>query len=388
MTMGKSASIKDNAARVLMHVSRIMSSSPELDTVNETILRESKKALGADHASLFLLDQESGYLTLAKADGFSADQIENLKLLGSWEVINEQLLEKKRPIIANNAPKNHVFKDKAMPISRDRLPIHSFLAVPLVKDDNTVGALIVSNKKRKSHRFTKSDEGFLTILSNYIAVALINAKLYLKLKELFMTTVKSLVKAVDAKDQYTSGHSERVMKYAYTIGKEMNLGHEKLEELRLASLLHDIGKLGIKESVLSKPGRLSNRERRQITHHPAIGVKIVDSVVDSHKIIRGILEHHEHFDGTGYPNGLKGKEISPEGRIIAVADIFDALTALRPYKRKYSPDEAFSMVKKGSGTQFDPQVVKAFVRSYSKHPEVWQALAWAGHGPGEGVDIW
>jgi putative nucleotidyltransferase with HDIG domain len=386
--MANITNIKESQAKVLLHVSRIMSSSPELDTVNGTILKESRKALGADHASLFLLDKESGYLNLIKAEGFRADQLENLKLLGSWEVINEQLLERKRPILANNVHRNSIFKDKELPFSPERLPIHSFLAAPLIKDNDVVGVLIVSNKKRKSHHFTKADENFLMTLSNYIAVALINARLYLRLKELFMTTVKSLVKAVDAKDQYTSGHSERVMKYAYTIGKEMGLEHEKLEDLRLASLLHDIGKLGIRESVLSKPGRLSARERKQITHHPAIGVKIVDSITESHRIIRGILEHHEHFDGKGYPNGLKGKDISLEGRIIAVADIFDALTTSRPYKRKYSPDEAYDVVRKGSGTQFDPQIVNAFARSYSKHPEVWQALAWAGHGASEGVDIW
>jgi HD-GYP domain-containing protein (c-di-GMP phosphodiesterase class II) len=386
--MGAKKSTRDNAARVLLHVSRIMSSSPELDTVNDAILRESRKALGADHVSLFLLDQETGYLDLIKAEGFTADQIDNLKLLGSWEVINEQLVEKKKIVVANDVRKSQLFKDKTLPFSSERLPIHSFLAAPLVKDGATVGALIVSNKKRSNHHFTKHDADFLSTLSNYIAIALISAKLYIKLKELFITTVKSLVKAVDAKDQYTSGHSERVMKYAYTIGKEMGLGHDTMENLKLSSLLHDIGKLGIKESVLSKPGKLSARERRQVSHHPAIGVKIVDSIADSHKIIRGILEHHEHFDGKGYPNGLKAGEISLEGRIIAVADTFDAMTTARPYNRKYSPEEARLMVKKGSGTQFDPHVVRVFMRSYSKHPEVWQALAWAGHGLAEGVDIW
>lgn len=386
--MNKKSSGRDAASRVLLHVSRIMSSSPEYDTVNENILREARRALNADHASLFLLDEDSGYLMLVRAEGFTSDQIDNLKLLGSWEVINEQLLEKKKPILANDIRKNPMFRNKALPFSSERLPIHSFIAVPLLKDNHTVGALIVSNKKRHSGVFTKQDENFLDTLSNYVAIALINAKLYIKLKELFMSTVKSLVKAVDAKDQYTSGHSERVMKYAYTIGREMGLEHEKLENLRLSSLLHDIGKLGIKESVLSKPGSLSARERRQMNHHPSIGVKIVDSIADSHKIIRGIMEHHEHYDGRGYPNGLKGKEISLDGRIIAVADIFDALTTSRPYKRKYSPEEAFNMVRKGSGTQFDPQVVRAFVKSYEKHPEIWQALAWAGHGATEGIDIW
>ena len=386
--MGKIKNVRDQASKILLYVSRIMSSSPELDTVNETILREARKALNADHASLFLLDQESGYLMLVKAEGFTSDQIDNLKLLGSWEVINEQLVEKKRPIRANDIQKNPVFRNKVLPFSAERLPIHSFLAVPLVKDAIIVGALIVSNKKRHSSLFTKANENFLSTLSNYVAIALLNARLYIKLKDLFMTTVRSLVKAVDAKDQYTSGHSERVMKYAYTIGREMGLEHEKLENLRLSSLLHDIGKLGIKESVLSKPGRLTARERRQIYHHPSIGVRIVDSIADSSKIIRGILEHHEHYDGNGYPNGLKGKEISLEGRIIAVADIFDALTTSRPYKRKYAPEEAYNMVRKGSGTQFDPQVVRSFVRSYAKHPEIWQALAWAGHGATEGIDIW
>jgi putative nucleotidyltransferase with HDIG domain len=199
-----------------------------------------------------------------------------------------------------------------------------------------------------------------------------NARLYQKLKDLFISTVTSLTRAIDAKDRYTSGHSERVMKYSTAIGKEMKLNEEDMENLRLASLLHDVGKIGIKEDVLHKPGKLSEYEKNQIRGHPSIGVKIVESIDDSHKIIRGILEHHERFDGKGYPGRLKGRSISMEGRIIAAADTFDALTSNRPYRHKDTNKEAFFEVVRGRKTQFDPRVIKAFIKSFSKHSDIWE----------------
>ena len=177
---------------------------------------------------------------------------------------------------------------------------------------------------------------------------------------------KALMKMSDV-----SGHSERVMKYACAIGKELNLKKEAMEYLRLSSLLHDVGKIGIREDILSKPTRLLSREKAQMHRHPAIGAGMVEKIDNVHKITRGILEHHERFDGSGYPNGLKGRSISLEGRIIAVADVFDALTTNRPYRKKYSSKEAFLEIRNGSSKHFDPKVVKAFVLSFSKHPLVW-----------------
>jgi HD-GYP domain-containing protein (c-di-GMP phosphodiesterase class II) len=358
---------------ILSDVSRILSSSLDFDKVSELVLKESMTALGADHVSLFLIDENSKYLILTKAKGFSRDEIDNLKLLGSWEVINNQLVKRKKPLIVNDVHNHPIFKNKSLPFFKERLPIKSFLAVPLKKDNIIVGVIIVSNRIRPGHLFTKNDEKLLLALSNHIAIALLNAKLYQKLKDLFISTITSLTRAIDAKDRYTSGHSERVMRYAVAIGKEMRLDDDALENLRLSSLLHDIGKIGIKESILSKPVKLLGYEKKQIKRHPDIGARIIETIDDSHKIIRGVLEHHEYFDGKGYPNSLKGEGISLEGRIIAVADTFDALTTNRPYQKRYSRKEAFFVIKKGSSTQFDPKVVKAFIISFSKHPEIWNA---------------
>lgn len=359
------------AVRILSEISRIVSSSLDLDKVGDLVLKESIDMLGADHASLFLLDDSSKHLILAKARGFSEDEMDNIKLLGSWEIINDQVVMKKKSLIVNNVYKNPIFKNRYVPFSREKLPVNSFLAVPLEKDGKIVGILMVSNRKRPGQVFTKDDERLLRAFSNHIAIALLNAKLYQELKSLFISTVKSLVKAIDAKDRYTSGHSERVMKYSIAIGRELKLDEEAIENLGLSSLLHDVGKIGIKESILSKPARLLGYERSQINRHPAIGVGIVETIDNSHRIVKGILEHHERFDGKGYPKGLKGSEISLAGRIIAVADVFDALTASRPYQKGYSKSEALLEITKESSSQFDPHIVKAFLKSFSKHPDIW-----------------
>lgn len=354
-----------------MEVSRAVSSSLDPDEVSKLVLKESRKAFGSDHASLFLRDEESGRLMLAAADGFSQNEMYNLKLMGGWEIINDYLDKKRKPIIVNDVHKDGIFKTKTLPVSHEQLPVESFLAVPLETRGRMIGALLISNRERPGHVFNKEDRDLLLALSNNMAIAIVNARLYDRMKTLFISTITSLTRAIDAKDSYTSGHSERVMKYAVAIGQELGLDEETLENLRLASLLHDIGKIGIKESILMKPAKLLGYERRQIRMHPAIGARIVESIDDSRVIQRGILEHHERYNGSGYPNRLKAEEISLEGRIIAVADVFDALTTDRPYQKSVLKADVFNKIQEGASSLFDPRVVAAFAASYKKHPEIW-----------------
>ncbi len=364
---------KYEAAKILLDVSKVVVSSLDPDRVSELVLKESTAALGADHASLFLIDEDSGHLFLHKALGFSEDELDNIKLLGSWEVVNDEVVRKKRSLVVNNIRNNILFKDKSLPFSHEKLPIRSFLAVPLKKDKKIIGILMVSNSKKPGHCFGEQDRNLLLSLSNHIAIALINAKLYKRIKDLFINTVTSLTKTIDAKDPYTGSHSERVMKYAVAIGREMKLKEEVMEDVRLSSLLHDIGKVGIKDDILLKAGNLSLAEKKEIYKHPSIGARIVEAIAGSHNIIRGILEHHERYGGGGYPNGLKGEAISLEARVTAVADAFDALTTDRPYQNRYTGKEAYNQILKGSSARFDPKVVKAFIASFRKHPEIWQA---------------
>jgi putative nucleotidyltransferase with HDIG domain len=266
-----------------------------------------------------------------------------------------------------------LFKKKELPFSHEKIPIMSFMAVPLEREGKIIGVLIVSNRKRSGCRFTKEDEKLLSGLSNDIAIAIINAKLHKNLKDLYFNTVKSLVKTIEAKDPYTGGHSERVMNYALAIGSRMRLHKEAMENVRLSGLLHDIGKVGIKDDILIKNGELSEPEREEISKHPYIGAQIVESIANSRQITRGILEHHERFGGGGYPGGLKGDAISLEARVIAIADAYDALTTDRPYQKSLSAEEAHDMILKGSRTRFDPKIVKFFVASFKKHPKIWRS---------------
>lgn len=365
---------KYDPTRILLDVSRAVNTSIDLDTVVSLVLSESRKALGADHAALFLMDENVHRLSLAGADGFSENEIANIGLIGGWEVIGTELIKGKGPIVVNDINRSHIFKGKS-------LPVQSFMATPLEKDGNVAGVLIVSNQNRPDSVFGKEDEKLLLALSNNIGIAVLNAKLYRDMKRLFISTVTALTRAIDANDTYTSGHSERVMKYAVGIGKELGLGDDLLENIRLASLLHDVGKIGVKESILMKPAKLLGYERRQIKQHPEIGARIIESIDNSQKVFRGVLEHHERWDGKGYPNRLNGEKISLEGRIIAVADTFDALTTNRPYRKGHSRKMALDEIASGASTQFDPAVVGAFISSYQKQPGLWNNIKTANGKP-------
>ena len=359
------------AAKILLDVSKAVASSLDPDRVGELVLKKSTAALRADHASLFLVDNDKSRLFLHKALGFSKDEIDNIKLLGSWEVINREVIKKRRALIVNDIHTNAIFRNKILPFSREKIPIKSFMAVPLDKGKKIIGVLIVSNRKRPGHRFNKEDGELLSSLSNHIAIAIINAKLYKRLNDLFISIVTSLTRTLDAKDPYTGSHSERVMKYAFAIGREMKLKEDVIEDLRLSSLLHDIGKVGIKDDILLKAGNLSPLEKKEIYKHPYIGARIVETIAGSHNIIRGISEHHERYGGGGYPRGLKGDKISLEARIIAVADAYDAITTDRPYHSRYSAEKAYGKIIRGSPSRFDPKVVKSLAVSFKKHPEIW-----------------
>lgn len=187
-----------------------------------------------------------------------------------------------------------------------------------------------------------------------------------KLVNYFYRVVQSLVKALEARDPYTMGHSERVSEYSVKIAVEMGLPEKDVELLREATLLHDIGKFGVKENVLNKNASLNQEEYEMILHHPVIGDEIMRPVVPDQEIINIIRGHHERYDGTGYPDGKKGNEIDILTAITSVADSYDAMTSKRTYNNPMDKDTAINEIKKKSGTQFNPEVVDAFIRAMNK----------------------
>ncbi len=189
-----------------------------------------------------------------------------------------------------------------------------------------------------------------------------NLNLVERLKRTSFETVRALVSAIDKKDQYTCGHSERVGILARMTGQEMGLPPEILQELEWAGLLHDIGKIGIPEAILTKPGPLTEDEYAIIKRHPQMSYEVLRPIGALAGVMRTVIEHHENFDGTGYPHGLRGQEISLAGRIMHVVDVFDALTSDRAYRRPYDADKALGILKQDAGTKLDPAVVESFTR--------------------------
>jgi putative nucleotidyltransferase with HDIG domain len=190
-----------------------------------------------------------------------------------------------------------------------------------------------------------------------------------RIQELFLQGVQMLARALEAKDAYTRGHSIRVSRYAVATARRMGFQGVLLDGIRLGGELHDIGKIGTRESVLHKPGSLTAEEFRQISEHPILGERMLSPLArESPDVLRIVRSHHERLDGRGFPDGLRGERIPVEARIVAVADAFDAMTTRRPYRDSRPPDQAMAELRRVAGTQLDPEAVEAFVAAHP-HPE-------------------
>jgi len=236
----------------------------------------------------------------------------------------------------------------------------AFLIAPIFLNDNL--AAIISLGHSDPPASTDEDLQQVRQVADQVAVALANARLVGKLHQLHWGTLTALARAIDAKSPWTNGHSERVTGMAIKLGRAMGLPPNELEILRRGGLLHDIGKIGTPAAVLDNPGTLSEQERHQMQEHVRIGARILEPIPGFAECIPIVLHHHEHFDGLGYPDGLRGEAISLHARIMAVADCFDAMVSDRPYRAGLDPARVVDFIKERAGTQFDPRVVDAFLK--------------------------
>jgi response regulator RpfG family c-di-GMP phosphodiesterase len=242
--------------------------------------------------------------------------------------------------------------------------ISSMICSPLKIKDKIIGIIDISNEL--PFNYTAAHLKLLNTIASQAAAAIENARLYDNLREAFFMTVHALAETVEKRDPYTGGHTKRVMDYSLAIGKEMSLNEDEITGLRLAAILHDIGKIGVKDSVLLKDGKLTDEEFEQIKLHSLYGEQILRHVRQMKDVIPGVKHHHEKYNGKGYPDGLKGDEIPIAARIICVADTFDAMTTDRPYRKGLSLEIAFEELRRCSGTQFDPNVTEAFFKYFEK----------------------
>ncbi len=335
----------------------------ELRNIDEVLLKIAEltqKLIECDRVSIFVFDKKKETLWTKVAQGVGG-RIEVPKDKG---IVGFVFINSKELIISDpySDPRFNKEIDKATGYTT-----RNILAVPLrTYSGNTVGVLECINKL--SGDFLNSDMDFAKILSVYAANSIENALLYEEIKRAQDEIVFRLSLAAEFRDETTYNHLIRMANYSFVIAQEINPDIKWCEMLRLAAPMHDIGKLGIKDQILLKPAKLTEEEFEEMKKHTIFGYEILkDSDIDILKIASNIaLYHHEKYDGTGYPYGLKGEEIPIEARIVAVADVFDALTSERPYKKALSVEEALKIIEEGSGKHFDPKVVQAFKRAIDK----------------------
>jgi len=246
-----------------------------------------------------------------------------------------------------------------MAVEAMRLGAYDFLIKPADLDFVVLSVKKALEKKRLEEEVDTYHKNLEKLVEERTAKL---QQAYRTLKKAHLDSVKVLAEAIDAKDPYTRGHSDRVRRMSLNIAQQMSFTEERLEILEYGALLHDIGKIGIKDEVLQKPGSLSPEEYRYIQEHPLIGVKIVEGIEFFKNKVPMIRHHHEYFDGNGYPDGLAGEAIPLEARIITVPDAFDAMTSVRPHRRAMPLQDVLMELETGKGKQFDPKVLEIFLQ--------------------------
>lgn len=344
-----------------MHeIDRSILSTLESDEILETVIRLISRVVPCDRATVVIVDNErkgvvykAGFGTaFTPKGGFMP--FENTSVT---EVVKTGRIQ----YIANLAEMQRTASLLPLESEFVKEGFLSHIRTPLIIKGEIAAVLSVGSKRPSA--FTSEDLATLEKIASQIGVALSNARLVSDLEELFLGTVKTLSSTIDAKSPWTAGHSERVTNYAIQISMEMGLPKDELKNIELAGILHDVGKIGTYEAILDKPGKLTDEELAIMRQHPAKGADILSPIKQLKDKIPAIKYHHEFYDGTGYPDGLKGEAIPLSARILSVADTVDAMGADRPYRKGKLMDAIIAELKRCSGTQFDPKVVEAFLKT-------------------------
>lgn len=334
-----------------------------LETVTETL--QSQRA--------WVLLRDNSHYVLAAAKGMPEDTISELRF-PSDSGLAEYLVNKKRPVWLDD-PEEKVLSRRVDREDRQLIQaLGAHMLVPLHGKAELVGMLFMGEKK-SGDVYNQDDCELLAALCDQAAISIENSRLYSELQTSYLNTIRSLVAALEAKDEYTRGHSERVARYARDISREMGLSKGESQLLYEVSLLHDVGKIGISEEILNKPTKLSEREFSAVRDHSLTGERILSSIDSLKEGLPTIRHHHERLNGQGYPDGLSDIDIPLPARILAVADAFDAMTTKRPYRPAMSARRAIAELKQSSCHQFDPHVVRAFLAVLARTGQMWGRTA-------------
>lgn len=338
--------------RLLTRIGTAIISYEGIDNLLNLTVENTAAALEAQTGSLLLLDGEKHELSVKTTWSASGQSTQEQRIkvgdgLAGW------VAKEGRPLRSTGTL-------ASLGLTGVSMGEGAVLCVPLKLRDRAIGVMGVL-REDASRTFSDDDESLMVNIGSQLAVAIENYRLNLDVERTYLETIMALALAVEAKDQYSAGHSKRVGYYASKIGELLGLDSEMQKVLNDAGTLHDLGKIGIKDEILLKPTPLSHDEERIMQQHPVIGEAIVKPIRTLQKIVGLVRHHHERFDGAGYPDGLKGEAIPLGARILAVADTYDSMVTDRPYRKRLTMEDAKAELQKHAGTQHDPVVVNAFL---------------------------
>jgi len=352
----------------LMEIQNLGISTTPLENqqgIYQKILSLALRLVNSDKGTLLIFDEESNEMNLVAKLGM--DLPEKITNHRGGHFLREgfagKILQEGKAIFVEDNEKDARF----LSLKERKYYPHRFAAVPLKAKRGIIGVMNIS---LESEPYPQEKLNLLSILAQQAAITLENIELYQNLQIFYFETVQTLSRAIDAKDAYTWEHADRSRRYARAIAEEMKLPEIMAKNVEYAALLHDVGKIGIEESILGKPGVLTSEEKEVVKKHPLIGKKLLAPISLLAPVVPMILYHHEWFNGQGYLEGLKGEEIPIGARIVALIDAWDAMTSDRPYRKAMPKEKAVEEIKKSAGTQFDPVVVNAFLRVLEKENAV------------------
>ncbi|MGQ9629889.1 MAG: GAF domain-containing protein [bacterium] len=351
----------------LIQLISVMNSTLQRGEILKRATEAAAELVGAETGSLWLVDEDTDELYFGVVLGDKGRSIRELRLKRG-EGIAGWAWKTGKPCVVTDVKRDprHFSKADELSgfVSRDTI------CVPIRVHGKIMGVLQVLNKMG-GDTFHESDIPQMENFANQIAIALENANLYeeverqyQEIKDAIVSSAQALAQAIELRDAYTGGHIKRVLHLSLSIARRLGLPPEEIENIRLGAILHDIGKIGIDDSILHKPHHLTSEEEEQMRMHPQFGAEIMRHIKFFEGAVPIMRYHHERYDGSGYPDGIAGEDIPLGARIVAVADAYDSIITDRPYHRGLSHDEAVGEIVRCSGTQFDPKVVEAFVSAY------------------------
>lgn len=366
---------REQRQSALIDIMTSLTTNLDRDSLINNIMSYAASLLNVEATSIWLKDEITDELVLYAATGEKRDALREIRIKANSGIIGS-VVETGQPVLIDDVHKDQRFYEAIDQqtgfVTRSMICMPLRSAKILLSDERgelqeaIIGGAQAINK-RDGRPFTQEDMRLFEALSGQAATILRLSKLYTETSELFFGIIKAFSNAIDLRDTYTRGHSQRVSEFSVAIATVLGLSREEIYYIRIGGILHDIGKIGISDRVLKKPSRLTDQEMEEMKYHPIYGVRMF-SDSELRYLLRFVLpaleQHHERLDGRGYLYGLKGEEISQIGRIVAVADAFDAMTSNRPYRDGMTAECAFAILDQFAGSEYDPACIEALKVAY------------------------